>query len=83
MNHCELFNLIQKTDVPLSVLCVHGDAADNAADTIIENGGKWEQGVFTDEFITIWIDSVVGILCEPTMHEKEAADWFAAHGVTA
>ena len=83
MTYRELFNLIQKTDVPLSVLFVHGSAADNAADTITDNGGKFEQGVFTDEFIYFWGESVVSILCEPTMHEKEAADWFAAHGVTA
>lgn len=83
MTNRELFNILQKTDVPLSVLCVHGSAADNAADTITDNGGKFERGVFTDEFISFWMGSVVDILCEPSMHEKEAADWFAAHGVTA
>jgi len=67
--------------VPLSVLNVAGSAADNAALTIDENGGKFIRGEFTDEFIAYWILSVEGILSDSDC-EQEARDWFEAAGVT-
>jgi uncharacterized protein (DUF1330 family) len=65
--------------VPLSVMNVCGSAADNAAATINENGGRFVQGEFTDEFITIWANTVAGILNDFEC-EQEARDWFESVG---
>ena len=76
----QLFEACGQNDVPLDVMNVSGSAADNAAATIGENGGKFVQGHFTDEFIGYWYGTVQGILCESDC-PQEAREWFEAAGV--
>lgn len=76
----ELFEACRENDVPLEVMNVAGSAADNAAATIEENGGKFERGVFTDEFIAYWMLTVEGILSEADC-DPAARAWFEAAGV--
>jgi hypothetical protein len=77
----EVFEACQSNDVPLDVMNVCGSAADNAALTINENGGKFVRGEFTDEFISIWILTVEGILSNFECPQV-ARDWFESRGVT-
>lgn len=75
----QLFEACQG-DVPLEVMNVTGSAADNAAATINENGGKFVQGHFIDEFIGHWYRTVQCILCDSDC-PQEAREWLEAAGV--
>lgn len=78
----EVFNAARENEIPLCVMNIAGSAADNAAATINENGGQFVQGNFTDEFISIWYMTVIGLLSEGDC-EPEASEWFASIGVRA
>lgn len=80
MNAREIFEACRNNDVPPAVMNVAGSAADNAAATIEENGGRFVRGEFTDEFITYWIMTVEGLLSDYDCH-PEARAWFEAAGV--
>ena len=82
MNTRQLFEACRNNDAPIEVINVAGSAADNAAATINENGGRFVQGHFTDEFMAYWFMTVQGILCDSEC-PAEARDWFAARGVRA
>lgn len=83
MTNRELFDLLGKPCVPLGAMCVNSIAADNAVDTM----GSAFNG-FDDDFVYIWMQTVISILTEPSEYlpeelEIEAVSFFAQHGVTA
>ena len=82
MNAKQIFEACIDNDAPLDVLNVCGCAADNAASTINENGGKFVHGHFTEEFFKFWMLTVEGILSSGEV-SPDAIEWFKSHGVTA
>lgn len=80
MTRRELFQLTSQNDTPDGVLNLSSSAGDNAADTVGWDRRYGADGLHTDEFIDIWYQSVVGLLCDwETPAEVQA--WFASHGV--
>ena len=80
MSTKELFEACIDNEAPLDVLNVCGSAADNAASTINENGGKFVQGHFTEEFFKFWMLTVEGILSSGET-SPETVEWFTSRGV--
>ena len=80
MNKRELFELTTANDAPDDVLNLSSSAGDNAADTVGWGRRYGPDGKHTDEFIGIWYQSVIGLLCEPDA-PTEAREWFESEGV--
>jgi hypothetical protein len=76
----EVFNLARDTDV---VINITSSAADNAADTVGFANRFDENKQFTDAFVDIWFDSLIGLLSERDGHTAEEAEWFRSIGVEA
>lgn len=80
MTRREVFNLARDTD---AVISITSSAADNAADTVGFANRFDASNQFTDAFIDIWFDSIIGLLCASDCHTIEEAAWFKSIGVEA
>lgn len=76
----EIFDLARDADEVIEIVC---SASENASDTVGFNNRFDANGVFTDEFVSIWFESIIGILSTGDAHTAEEAAWFKAIGVEA
>jgi hypothetical protein len=80
MNRREIFNLARDTD---AVIDIDSRAADNAADTVGWGNRFDANKEFTDAFVDVWFESILGLLSVSDGHTAEEAEWFKAIGVEA
>lgn len=76
----EVFNLARDED---AVINITSSASDNAADTVGFANRFDADGQFTDAFVNIWFESLIGLLSGRDSHSAEEAAWFKSIGVEA
>lgn len=84
MTRREAFDLLQSLDYVgsnIDVCELHCSAAQNAADTVGHANRFDANGQFTDEFVSVWYESVSTLLAAG---DRPAAvvEWYEAHGFT-
>lgn len=76
----EVFNLARDTD---AVIDITSSASENAAHTVGFANRFDARGQFTDAFVDVWFDSLIGLLSARDGHTPEEAEWFKSIGVEA
>lgn len=80
MSRREIFNLARDTDAVINIV---SSASDNAAHTVGFANRFDAHGQFTDAFVDIWFESLIGLLSVSDGHTAEEAEWFKSIGVEA